>query len=143
MSEFLDRLDVTEIKDKIWEISDHPFRYQSDLAKRTFTVPVGFFTDFASIPRWMPLIYAMLGDTAHEAAAVHDWLYYAAITTRGVADQVLKEAIEVCGISAWRANLFYAGVRMGGWKSWNEHRKLGDPLNGKFADTPDLKPTGA
>ncbi len=138
MSQFLDQLCVTEISDKIWAICDHPFRYQSDVAGKTFNVPVGFFTDFASVPRWLPIIYALIGDEAHEAAAIHDWLYYAAITTRAMADQVLKEAILLCGMPAWKANLFYAGVHVGGWAAWNEHRKLGDPINGKFKDTPDI-----
>ncbi len=142
MSKFLDALNVTEISDKIWSITDHPFRYQSDIAGRTFTVPVGFYTDFASVIRWVPIIYAMLGDRAHEAAAVHDWLYYAAITTREMADQVLREAIEVSGIAHWEANLYYGGVRIGGWAAWNDHRRLGDPLNGKFADSPDIKQKG-
>ncbi len=138
MSQFLDRLSVTEIDDKIWAISDHPFRYQSDVAGRIITVPVGFFTDFASVPRWMPVIYALLGDRAHEAAAVHDWLYYSAITTRVIADEVIREAIEVCGISHWQAMLFYWGVRAGGWVAWNDHRNAGDPESGKFKDSPDI-----
>lgn len=139
MAKFLDALNVTEISDKIWAISDHPFRYQSDIAGRLITVPVGFYTDFASVPRWLPIIYALLGDRAHEAAAVHDWLYYSAITSRLVADQVIREGIILLGISRWQATLFYWGVRSGGWAAWNEHRKLGDPLAGKFAESPDIK----
>jgi len=138
MSKFLDPLDATETTDSIWEISNHPFRYQSDYAARMFTVPVGFFTDFASVPRVVPLIYACLGDTAHEPAVVHDWLYYSAVTTREVADNVLREAIIVLGIPAWRATLFFWGVRAGGWSAWNEHRKVGHPEVGKFADNPDI-----
>lgn len=138
MSKFLDPLETTEISDSIFTIADHPIRYLSEIAARMFTIPVGFFTDFASVPRWMPVIYALIGDRAHEAAALHDWLYYAAITTRKMADRVLREAVITCGISNWQANLFYIGVRAGGWKAWNEHRKVGDPENGKFADSPDI-----
>lgn len=138
MSKILDSLSVTEVSDSIWEIAGHPFRYQSDVAGRMFTVPVGFYTDFASVPRFLPLIYSLIGDEAHEAAAIHDWLYYAAITTREVADKVLKEAIIVCGMPKWKANVFYSGVRVGGWASWNKHREDGHPEVGKFADSPDI-----
>jgi hypothetical protein len=137
MSAFLDKLIVTEISDSVFQIYDHPFRYQSDIVQRTFTVPVGFFTDFASVPR-IGIIYAMLGDTAHEPAVIHDWLYYSALVPRSVADHVLLEAMGVIGLPAWRRLPIYWGVRVGGWYAWNDHRKKGDPLNGKFQNSPDL-----
>lgn len=139
MPKFLDKLCVTEVDDRIWAICDHPFRYQSDVAGQIITVPVGFYTDFASVPRWLPVIYALLGDTGHGASVVHDWLYYSAITDREVADRVIREAAIACGVSAWKANLFYRGVHMGGWKAWSEHRKQGHPEDGKFSSSPDIK----
>ncbi len=69
---------------------------------------------------------------------VHDWLYYAALMTRKMADDVLLEAMKLKGMSAWRCYPIYWGVRAGGWAAWNEHRKLGDPANGKFNDSPDI-----
>jgi hypothetical protein len=137
MSAFLDPLVVTEISDSIFEVADHPFRYQSDVAGRTFTAAVGFFTDFASVPR-IGIIYAMLGDTAHEPAVIHDWLYYCALVPRVLADKVLLEAMGVIGLPFWRRWPIYAGVRIGGWYAWNDHRKKGDPANGKFRDNPDV-----
>lgn len=138
MAAFLDKLTVTEISDKIFAVADHPFRYESDVLHRILTVPVDFYTDFASVPRWTPLIYACLGDTAHEPAVVHDWLYYAALCTREEADDVLFEAMQVAGVSCWRRYPIWWGVRLGGWAAWNEHRRLGDPQAGKFKDTPDI-----
>lgn len=131
MSSFLDPLVVTEISDSIFAIADHPFRYQSDEAKQIITVPIGFYTDFASVPRF-PLIYALLGDTAHEPAVVHDWLYYSAIVNREMADNVLYEAMTVFGVEDWRRDMIYEGVRAGGWYAWDQHRKAGDPQDGKF-----------
>jgi hypothetical protein len=137
MSKFPDTLETIEIDDRIFAIADHPFRYQSDLAARVFTVPVGFFTDFASVPR-LGMVYAMLGDRAHQPAVVHDWLYYAAITTREMADNVLLEAMIVLDLPFWQRYPIFWGVRIGGWAAWNDHRKVGDPENGKFKDTPDI-----
>lgn len=136
MSQFLDALNVTEVSDSIFAICDHPFRYQSDLAG-LLTVPVGFYTDFASVPR-LGIVYAMLGDRAHEPAVVHDWLYYAALTSREVADDVLMEAMVVLGLPFWQRYPIYWGVRFGGWKAWNDHRRVGDPKNGKFSTSPDI-----
>lgn len=138
MAKFLDTLNVTEIDDSIFMIIDHPLRYQSDLAASIFTVPVGFYTDFASVPRFMPLAYACLGDTAHQPAVIHDWLYYAAITPREMADAIFLEAMDVWGMPLWRRELIYWGVRAGGWAAWNDHRKRGHPEFGKFADSPDI-----
>lgn len=133
MAQFLDSLVVEEISDKIWRIIDHDFRYQSDLGNATKTnppwvirVPIGFETDFASIPR-VPLIYDTLGDTAHKGATIHDFLYFSAICTRKMADDVLLEAMGVLGMPWWRRWPIYLGVRIGGWLAWNAHRKVGHP----------------
>ncbi len=138
MAKFLSKLTTTEISDSIFAVAYKPLVYQSDLLVQIITVPVGFFTDFASVPRWVPMVYACLGDTAHEPAVVHDWLYYAAITNRRHADDILLEAMAVCGIPSWRRYPIYWGVRIGGWKAWNEHRKVGNPKDGKFKDSPNI-----
>lgn len=137
MSQFLDALNVTEISDSVFQIIDHPFRYQSDIAG-PITVPVGFYTDFASVPR-LGIVYAMLGDRAHEPAVVHDWLYYSALTDRHMADNILMEAMVVLGLPFWQRYPIWWGVRIGGWVAWNEHRKAGHPQAGKFQDSPDIK----
>jgi hypothetical protein len=138
MSKFLDSLCVTEIDDSVFEVCDHPFRYQSDVAGMLFTAPVGFYTDFASVPR-IGIIYAMLGDTAHEPAVIHDWLYYSALVPRATADKVLFEAMNVIGLPWWRRYPIYWGVRLGGWYAWDQHRKAGHPEEGKFASSPDIE----
>ncbi len=137
MSQFLDSLCVMEISDSIFQVCDHAFRYQSDIAGMLLTVPIGFFTDFASVPR-IGIIYAMLGDTAHEPAVIHDWLYYSALVPREIADKVLLEAMGVIGLPSWRRWPIYWGVRLGGWYAWNDHRSKGNPETGKFKASPDI-----
>ncbi len=136
MSAFLDPLIVQEISDSIFQTTQ-VFRYQSDIAG-LITVPALFFTDFASVPR-IGIIYAMLGDCAHEPAVVHDFCYYTGTLTRKMSDDVLLEAMEVIGIPAWRRYPIWWGVRAGGWYAWNDHRKNADPHNGKFKDSPDIQ----
>ena len=138
MSKFLDSLYVEEISDSVFCVAYQPFQYQSDLLGKTIIVPIGFYTDFASVPRWMPLMYALLGDTAHEPAVIHDWLYYSAITDRETSDKILLEAMETFGMPSWRFLPIYWGVRMGGWAAWNKHRKDGNPQSGKFDYSPNI-----
>jgi hypothetical protein len=121
MSKFLSGdLDADLIKESppTWRLNE-PVVYQSDVAGQTFTVPAGFVTDLASVPRW-PLVYLLAGGTANEASVVHDFLYSTHLVPRAVADAVLKEASLLTGVPKWRAWLMWAGVRIGGGGShWN------------------------
>lgn len=76
-------------------------------------VEAGFETDFASVPR-VPLVFDLMGDMAHSAGTVHDWLYYRAEVPRKLADMVLREAALASGVSPWRASLMYRAVRLFG-----------------------------
>ena len=91
---------------------DQDLVYVSDIAGK-ITVPAGFVTDLASIPR-LPLIYLLLNGIADEPGVVHDYLYSTGKVSRAMADQVLREACILTGVPAWKANLIYAGVRVGG-----------------------------
>jgi len=125
MAAFQNRLVVTEIDDRTFQVIDQPFGYQSDLLTDLILVPVGFYTDFESMIRWLPTLYALLGDVAHEPAVVHDWLYYSALTSREISDRIFLEAMGVKGLPFWRRYPIYWGVRLGGWKAWDDHRKAG------------------
>jgi hypothetical protein len=120
MSEFLSGdLDADLIKESppTWRLNA-PFVYQSDVAGQTFTVPAGFVTDLASVPR-LPLVYLLAGGTANEASVVHDWLYSTHVVPRSVADAVLREASAVSGVPAWRRTLMWAAVRAFGGSHWD------------------------
>lgn len=127
MSQFLDPLDIEEItddSDSLFKIIDHPFRYQSDLFG-LITVPLNFPTDFESMPRYLPLLSDLLQHVTNEAACVHDWLYYSAITDRPTSDKILYEAMGVTGVPQIKRDLIYNGLILGGWKAWDDHRKAG------------------
>lgn len=94
-----------------------PLIYQSDIARQTITVPAGFRTDLASVPR-VPVAFLLAGDCAREAAVVHDYLYSTHLVDRATADAVLREAAAVTGVPAWRRWLMWAGVRLGGAPHW-------------------------
>lgn len=122
MSKFLTDLDVVMLSDSAnsdrgsWQLRSELI-YDSDVAAQVFVVPVGFVTDFASVPR-IPGVFDFVGDTAHEASALHDWLYSTHPVPRDVADAVLQEAAKCSGVSAFKAWLMWAGVRIGGASHW-------------------------
>lgn len=94
--------------------------FHSDILGCTIRVPSQFVTDFASVPRWIPLGYAMLGGKGDEAAVIHDWLYSTQKYSREVADKVFEEALISLGYSAATVSLMYTGVSAGGWYTWRK-----------------------
>jgi hypothetical protein len=87
---------------------DEPFSYASDVAGMTVTVPSGFETDGASIPQ---LAMSFTGYPGMRAAVVHDFLVHQpAMMDREMADRVFREALAVCGVDHWTADLMYSGV---------------------------------
>lgn len=90
-----------------------PVRYQSNVTGKTYTVPAGFNTDFASVPR-LPLAFLLTGGTADRPAIIHDFLYRKGVEDRATCDAVFYEAMEATGVPRWRRALMWAGVRVGG-----------------------------
>ena len=128
MSEFLSELDVRLLdSDKIW-ILDSPLIYRSDLLGMV-TVPEGFQSDFASVPR-LPIVYTFFGDRAHRESVLHDYLYCKdsiPLATYGQANKVFLEAMTVRGKSLFVRKAMYWGVCIGGFTHY--HKKcVGDKL---------------
>lgn len=119
MSKFLTRLSAENSDANfaggrgLWTVQK-PLVYESDVAGRTITVPVGFQTDFASVLR-LPVMYTLFGDKAHAAATVHDYLYQTGELPRATADAVFKEAIGAStNTSAFSRWMMWAAVRLFG-----------------------------
>jgi hypothetical protein len=102
-------------------VLDAPLIYESALLGRRVTVPAGFKTDLASIPRVLQNLLPKVGKY-DRPAVVHDFLYQFNGVTRGQADAVLNEAMTVLGVGRWPRWPIYAGVRAGGWKPWGAYR---------------------
>jgi hypothetical protein len=119
VSRFLSALDTRLVNEQkgLWALL-HPLVYFSDTLGRTVTVPAGFVTDYASVPR-LPLVYLAAGGKGDRAAVVHDWAYSTQMVDRATADAVLREALLACGYSPMLAGAFYAAVRAFGASHWN------------------------
>lgn len=124
MSRFITDLDVRKLtadsstdRRGTWKLLQ-PLVYRSDRLGYTLTVPAGFVTDFASVPR-LPVAYLLTANRGHEAAVLHDWLYTTHAVERAEADALFSEALEAGGEPAWRRGLMWLGVRLGGWTAWD------------------------
>jgi len=87
-----------------------PLVYYSSLLGRTVTVPDGFTTDFATVPR-APIVYFLAGNTGNRAAVVHDYLIKSGEVSRRTADDVFYEALIASGVNEWRARVMFLGVQ--------------------------------
>ncbi|MRH88065.1 DUF1353 domain-containing protein [Nocardia sp. SYP-A9097] len=88
-----------------------PLTYRA--ATHVFTVPVGFVTDFASVPR--PLIWLIPRyGTYTRAAILHDYLCEYEPVGRSDADGIFRRVLRECGVSRPQRWMMWAAVRFGG-----------------------------
>jgi hypothetical protein len=100
------------VDDGAWIVC-RPLVYQSVVAARSITVPAGYRTDLASVPR-LPVVYWLCGGRANKPAVVHDYLYGTGLLPRAQADAVFLEAMQLVGVPRLYRWLMWAGVRLGG-----------------------------
>lgn len=99
-------------------------------------VPVGFNTNFASVPR-LPVFFLVAGDRAHEQAAVHDYLYtIRASIGRAACDKIFHELLlagtaipepydlRVSPLLAWS---MYQAVDKFGQSAWDDETEIRQP----------------
>jgi hypothetical protein len=92
--------------------------FHSDAAPDWITVPAGFATDLASVPR-IPWAFWLFGDRARRAGIVHDWLYSQG-GSRSYADDVFLACMRTEVGDSLSRRAMWAGVRAFGWMF---HRK--------------------
>lgn len=106
-------IEVRVVDDTTWELLKDVIYKDHDTEYR---VPVGYRTDFASVPRATSWLYPRTG--AYSAAAiVHDWLITDMLPTGYVdstrVDYVFRNAMKELGVPLVRRWVMWAGVRLG------------------------------
>jgi hypothetical protein len=106
-----------------------PFIYRvSD--ETAIVVPAGHKCDGQSYPRPLWFIDHPQGKGV-KAGVVHDYLYWLngaplpeteRAYTRRAADEIFRKALIDSGVNSFRAWVRWCGVRVGGWKAWNQHK---------------------
>jgi len=121
----LGTLTVSRFVERVWylraPISWRPSKGQEAL--KPVDVPVGFVTDFASIPRPFWALLPPEGEYAY-AAILHDYIYWFQDRPRTSADMILKLTMEEFGVSAPTVSTIYKAVRLGGGAAWRNNATL-------------------
>lgn len=77
----------------------------------TFEVPVGFTTDFASVPAAFTWLVPRYGAYT-KAAVLHDYLCETAVVSRADADGLFRRCLRELGVSLLRRWMMWAAVRL-------------------------------
>ena len=99
---------------EIW-VLEEPFKVT--WKGRTWTIPKGFRTDLASIPRFFQRLITK-NERHVQAAIVHDWFYVYGGITKEEADQMFLDGMAHLGVSWWKRHAMYRAVRIGGRGIW-------------------------
>lgn len=114
---FLTGLKVQYLTPQRWVLLEPLVYKRAEAGSGAITVPAGFTTDFASVPR-MPVFYMLCGNTGHRAAVLHDYLYSTQVVSRKEADRLFREALREDGVSLPIRWIMWLGVRLGGGPAW-------------------------
>ena len=97
--------------------------YATEITSYSFTIPNGFKTDLASIPKTFWSIISPLDPEIIKSSILHDYLYSAGTTTKAMADYIFLVSLKEDGCSFVKRQAIYNAVRIGGWSAWNKCRK--------------------
>jgi hypothetical protein len=95
------------------------FTYVLGSTRVSITVPKGFVTDFASIPKAFWTFGLSPNGRYSRSAIIHDFLYWSQGCTRLEADNILLIAMKESFVPAATRDAIYQGVRLGGSSSWD------------------------
>jgi len=116
---FTSPLKVTPLDSKLWQLLEGFDYWTGDVpTEHLISVPVGFITDFASVPRLLWPILPPWGNYG-KSAVVHDYLYKTKTFSRRRSDQIFLEGMRVLGVSWKTRTTMYGAVRAWGWIAWN------------------------
>jgi hypothetical protein len=127
MSRFTKILTVSPLGDgRTWFLREE-FGYDigSEGSGDSIDVPVGFLTDFASVPRpfwWLFPTWGRYGN----AAVIHDFCYWQQEIDRRRSDQIFLEAMRVLGVGPITRTLLFSAVRVFGGIPWWRARRQRD-----------------
>ena len=106
----------------LWSVKEsfeyHVGEYPS---KEIIKVPIGFRTDFASIPRIFWMIISPI-DKHGKAAVIHDYCYSEGLYSRKKCDRIFLEAMTVLKVNKIKRLIMYYNVRIFGYYAWVKRR---------------------
>ena len=142
MSRFTEILTVSPLADgKTW-VTRKDFGYDigEEGSGNTINVPIGFMTDFASIPRPLWAFLPRWGKYGN-AAVIHDYCYWEQSRTRKEADDIFREAMGVLKVSPCKIRLMYYAVKWFGQGAWSGNKRMKEKSISRVAVTMPEKST--
>ncbi len=124
MSSFTSPLKVEYIDGKNWKLT-RPFTYHlnSKHGKAIIKVPIGFETNFASIPKlFRPVIGQPTNKGFGKASVIHDYLYTTHQYSRKKSDQIFLEAMQISGVPKFKRGTMYYTLRFFGRRAWKKSK---------------------
>lgn len=119
-------LNVSRFVERIWFLTK-TIGWKPDLTEQVkylpVNVPVGFVTDFASIPRPFWSLLPPDEDYVY-AAVIHDYLYWAQERPRNEADEILNIVMKEFKVSSVKRVLIYNAVKQFGSLAWKNNAEL-------------------
>lgn len=103
-------------------ISWTPTKGENEDTFTPITVPAGFVTDFASVPRIFWQFLPRDGRYTYPAI-VHDYLYWLQDRPRETADEIFRLGMKEFRLDPVTINAVYWGVRAGGSLAWRKNAK--------------------
>lgn len=103
-------------------IVKQPLTYRVGISHDSIVVPVGFVTDFASIPPALQSIIQQNGPYLLPAV-VHDYLYWMQTCTRNQSDRILMLAMIENDVGKFDREAIYSAVRAAGSFAWAANAK--------------------
>jgi hypothetical protein len=86
-----------------------------------FVIKPGFWWDGASIPKFL---WGIIGGPWQEdiapGALIHDVLFGSQVLPRKTANRIMYEVNRLNGMSWTKNQTVYNGLRIGGWKAWQD-----------------------
>jgi hypothetical protein len=97
-----------------------------------------FICDLDSIPRWVPVLYALLKGRAVKEAVPHDKVYRSSGIPRALGDRLMYELMVSEKKERWVRNSIYGGLRAFGWTAYRRKNPDEQPegANHEEADSP-------
>lgn len=118
---FADSKDFMLVRDMVYILGE------TDIS---ITVPKGFVTDFASVPKGLWSFGLSPHGKFSKAAIVHDYLYWTHSCTREQSDMIMLIAMKESQVGSKSQTLLYEGLDMAGNPAWVDNmndRKSGIP----------------
>lgn len=118
---FLTELELRATEPGEWALLA-PLKWSGD--NWMITVPDGFITDLASIPRLLRGAINQNG-ASRRPAVLHDWLYCSQICSRRTADHLFLCALKADGLGFLSRWAMYSAVRSAGWIYYGQREGMG------------------